>query len=110
MKCVKPTKANRVFRLRRRNVPGLIRSSEHQAERGCQGTELRRWHEGEIHLQRAWKEKHAVNPSAGQDVKMIQGEVLMVHVRRPIGEGVRHFGSIAHAKGEIDVRPLVLAA
>ena len=59
------------------------------AERWRQGSKLRRGHEGEIDLQSAGEEKYAVNPRAGRNVKMVQGEMPMVHARRPIGEHVR---------------------
>jgi len=36
--------------------------------------------------------------------------MLIVHVRRPIGEDVRHFRGIADAKGKIDVRPPIFAS
>src|SRR5664279_29356 len=107
MECVQPAKANDVCRRRWRNMPGLIRLSEHKAERWRQGSELRRGHESEIDLQSAGEEEHAVNPRAGNDVKMIQGEMLMAHLRRPIGEHIRQFGGIADAKSEIYVRPPV---
>jgi hypothetical protein len=70
-------------------MPGLIRLSEHKAERWRQGSELRRRHESEIDLQSAGEEEYAVNPTAGRDVKMIQGEMSMAHVRRPIGKHIR---------------------
>jgi len=88
-------------------MPGLIRLPEHKAECWRQGSEFRRGHEGEIDLQSAREKKHAVNPLAGPDVKMMQGEMPMVHVRRPIGEDIRQFGGIADAKSEIYVRPPV---
>jgi hypothetical protein len=40
---------------------------------------------------------------------MVQGVMLLVHVRRPIGEDIRQFRSIPDAKGEIDVRPSIFA-
>jgi hypothetical protein len=107
MKCVQPAKANDVPRRRWRYMPGLIRLPEHKAECWRQGSEFRRGHEGEIDLQSAREKKHAVNPLAGPDVKMMQGEMPMVHVRRPIGEDIRQFGGIADAKSEIYVRPPV---
>src|SRR4051812_15449289 len=42
------------------NMPGFIRSSEHQPEGRRQGSEFRRGHEGEIDLQSAGEQKYAV--------------------------------------------------
>src|ERR1039457_5056040 len=82
MECVQPAQATDVPRQRRWNMPGLIRLSAHKAERWRQGVELRRRHESEIDLQSAGEEEYAVNPTAGRDVKMIQGEMSMAHVDR----------------------------
>src|SRR6516162_1050793 len=41
---------------------------------------------------------------------MMHGEVLLVHMGRPIREDVRHLRSICNAKGEIDIRPAVFAS
>src|SRR5580658_6431870 len=91
-------------------MPGLIRLAKHQAEGWRQGSELHRGNEGEIDLQGAREEKHAVYPRAGPDVKVVQGELLAVHVLRPIGEDVRQCAGIADAKSEVYVRPPVFAS
>jgi hypothetical protein len=38
---------------------------------------------------------------------MMQGQMPIVHARRPIGEDTGHLGGIDNAKCEIYVRPLV---
>jgi hypothetical protein len=60
-------------------------------------------------LQSAWEKKYPVNPFAGRDVKVMQGKMPMVHVRRPIGKDTRQFDGIADAKSEIYIRPPVFA-
>jgi len=88
-------------------MQGRIRLPEYQAEGWRQGPEFCRGYEGEIHLQSAWEKKHTVNPPAGPDVKMMQGEMLTVHVRCPISQDIRQFGAVVNAKSEIYVRPWV---
>jgi hypothetical protein len=90
-------------------MQGLLRFPEHKTEGWRQGAELCRGHEGEIHLQSARKKKYTVNPTAGPDVKMMQGEMPMIHVRRPISQDTLQFGGIADAKSQIYVRPPVFA-
>ena len=63
--------------------------------------EVRGGHKGEIDLQGATEKKYTVSPLAPHDVKMMQGEMLLVHARSPIGQGIRRFGSIAHTESEI---------
>src|ERR1035438_9935313 len=110
MQRIEPAKANNVPKRRWRNLPGLVRLPEYQAERRRQGSELRSGHECQIDLQRAGEQEYAVNPRAGEDIHMMQGGMLLVHIRRPVDEDVRHLVGIAYGKGEIDVRPLVLAS
>src|SRR6266404_328706 len=107
MECVQPSKADDVQRLRWRIMSRLVRPSEHEAERWCQSSEFRSGDEGKIDLQSAREEKYPVNPGTGLHVKMMQGEMLIVHARRPIGEDVRQFRGIEDAKSEINVRPPV---
>jgi len=109
MQCVQPGKANDISRLWRRSLPGLIRFSELKLECGRQGSKFCRGYEGEIDLQSAREEKYTVNPPAGPNVKMMQGEMLLIHVRSPIREDIQQFGGIAYAKGEIYVRPAIFA-
>jgi hypothetical protein len=91
-------------------MPGLIRPSEHEAERWGQGAEFRAGDESQIDLERAREEKYPVNPGTGLHVKMMQGQMLIVHALRPIGEDTGQFGGIDNAKSEIYVRPLVFLA
>ena len=109
MQCVQPGKANDVTSRWWWNLPGLVRLSEHKPERRCQGSEFCRGNEGEIDLQSAREEKYAVNPLAGPDIKMMQSEVLLVHVRSPIRKDIRQLGCSADAKSEVYVRPLIFA-
>jgi hypothetical protein len=109
MERVQPTKADDVSGQWWRNMPGLIGLPEHEAERWRQGSEFRGGHEGKIDLQSAGQEKYAVNPCAGLDVKMMNSEVLGIHMCRPIGEDIRQLGGIDNAESEIDVRPPVFA-
>jgi hypothetical protein len=88
-------------------MPWLIRLSGHEAERWRQGSELRAGDEGQINLQSAREEKYSVNPGAGLHVKMMQGEMPIVHARSSIGEDIREFGGISNTKSEINVRPSV---
>ena len=41
---------------------------------------------------------------------MVQGEMPIIHVRRPIGQNVRQFSGSAHGESKIDIRPPVLAS
>src|ERR1017187_6804565 len=103
MECVQPTQADDVQRLRERSMPGLIRPSGHEAERWGQGAEFRGGDEGQIDLESAREQKYPVNPGTGFHVKMMQGQMLVVHARRPIGEDTRQPGGIDNAKSEVDV-------
>jgi hypothetical protein len=110
MQRVEPAEANEVSRRRRGHIAGFIRDPEHEAERWRQRPELRRRHEGEVDLQRAGKQEHPVHPRPGEDVEMMQGEVLTVHVRRPIREYFGYCGGVANSEREIDIRPLILVS
>src|SRR5205823_14749410 len=88
---------------------GFIRRAEYEPECWRESSEFCRGHEGKIDLQSAREEKYAVDPGTGCDIQMMHGKVPIVHVRRPVGEDVRQFGHIGYRKGEIDIRPLVLA-
>jgi hypothetical protein len=65
-----------------------------------------RW---KIDLERAGEQKHAVRPRAGFDVEMMQRQVSVVHVRRPIGEDIWHLLNFMDAKSQINIRPAIFA-
>ena len=109
MECIQPSEANDIPRQWWGNMLGLIRFSEHKPKRWRQGSEFRRGCEGDVHLQSVRKEKNSINPPAGPDVNMMQGEMLLVHVPSPIGEDVGQFGGISDAKSEVYVRPPIFA-
>jgi len=86
VQCIKPAKTDDVRRQGWRNMPRLIRLTEHQAKRWGQGSEFGGEYEHQIDLQSVRQEKYALNPRARLHVKMMQGQVLIVHAECPVGK------------------------
>ena len=109
MECVQPGIANDIAGRWWRSMLRLIRFAEDKPECGSQGAEFCRGDEGKINLQSAGQKKYAINPSPGFDVKMMQGEMLTIHLRSPIGEDIRQLGCINCTKSEVYVGPPIFA-
>ena len=90
-------------------MPGLIRLSEHQAERRREGAKFRFNNEREVDLERIVEEKYAVRPRASHHVNMVQGPVLIVHVRCEVREDAGEIRGSVDAKCEVYIRPLIFA-
>ena len=109
MQCVEPAKTNDGRGRRWRKMARFLRLPEHEPEGRRQRPEFARGHESEIHLQSGLQKKYAVDPCPRTDVNMMQGAMLTVHVRRPVGQHFLQLDGIPDAECKIDVRPPVFA-
>ncbi len=86
MERMEPREPDELLSRRRGTVRLVDCRAEQQTERRSARSEFSRRREGKVYLQGAGEQENAVDPTAGQNIEVVQRGVLRVHLCRPVGE------------------------
>src|SRR5579862_1548369 len=105
---VQPRRPDYVLRIRWRKRSDWLRIPRDELERRAEWPKLALLNEGQIHLQSAGQEEHAINPGTGPNVVVIDGS-LGGHEVREVRQHRAHKRRVGYPERKIYVRPAILS-